>query len=128
MDIKKKEAELEKLVEHLNKTDNPPKGLDFMQYMEWSKKHWEGANKLRLEINLNIPKEDIEMKSLDKCDGDVFNMEDFKENVEYGAFIDSDGDGYYGTETHESNISVSPSDIRNGTYRKDFTHIIWYNK
>lgn len=43
-------------------------------------------------------------------------------------FIDSDGSGYYATSTQVSDIGISPSDIVAGVYRKDFTHVCWYNK
>ena len=43
-------------------------------------------------------------------------------------FIDSDGYGYYATATQVSDIEISPSDIVAGVYRKDFTHVCWYNK
>jgi hypothetical protein len=46
----------------------------------------------------------------------------------YGGFIDYDGIGNYATNTQMSNIEIYPSDIKSGTYRKDFTHIVWFNR
>lgn len=43
-------------------------------------------------------------------------------------FIDSDDFGYYATSTQVSDIVICPSDIVAGVYRKDFTHVCWYNK
>lgn len=56
----------------------------------------------------------------------------FNEFVQYcriGPMItDSDGCGYYATATQVSDIGISPSDIIAGVYRKDFSHVCWYNK
>jgi len=60
--------------------------------------------------------------------GDLMTLENFKDNVYCGGFIDSDGSGNYSTETEESDISIFPSDIKEGVYRDDFTHVVWYNK
>jgi len=67
------------------------------------------------------------MTPLDK-DGNLMTLEEFKECCRGGGFIDYDGFGYYSTETEESDITIKPSDITSGNYRKDFTHINWYNR
>lgn len=60
--------------------------------------------------------------------GDTFTLENFIELVNDGLFIDSDGYGYYATEDAKSDVYIYPSDIKEGLYRSDFTHIIWFNK
>ena len=60
--------------------------------------------------------------------GDQFTLEEFKNEVENGLFIDDDGYGYYATETTKSDIYVYPSDFTENIYRDDFTHIIWFNR
>jgi len=55
-------------------------------------------------------------------------LETFIANVNCGGFIDYDGIGNYATNTQMSNIEIYPSDIKSGTYRKDFTHIVWFNR
>ena len=55
-------------------------------------------------------------------------LQDFKDYCDSGCFISSDGDGYYATETEESDIYISPSDFKYDVVRDDFTHIVWYNK
>lgn len=60
--------------------------------------------------------------------GDLFTLEEFKNEVEGGLFIDDDGYGYYATETTKSDIYVYPSDFTENIYRDDFTHIIWFNR
>ena len=55
-------------------------------------------------------------------------IEEFKNEVEGGLFIDDDGYGYYATDTTKSDIYVYPSDFTENIYRDDFTHIIWFNR
>jgi hypothetical protein len=52
----------------------------------------------------------------------------FKQSCKYGCFIDSDGSGYYGTETQISDIPISCKAFDNDMERTDFTHIYWFNK
>lgn len=60
--------------------------------------------------------------------GELMTIKEFKESCNCGLFIDYDGSGNYSTETQESNISIYPSDISEGVYRSDFTHVKWYNR
>lgn len=61
--------------------------------------------------------------------GDHMTMEEFAKWCKTGpVFTDYDGFGYYATDKEESDIKVYPSDITSGNYRKDFTHVVWYNK
>ncbi len=60
-------------------------------------------------------------------DDDHMTIEEFKEYVDGGMFIDEDGSGNYATETEVSDIDVYPSDVEYGL-RRDFTHVVWYNK
>ena len=59
----------------------------------------------------------------------VMPFKEFEAGCKIGPlFCDSDGSGYYATATQVSDIGISPSDIVSGVYRKDFTHVCWYNK
>jgi len=60
--------------------------------------------------------------------GNHMPMQEFIDCCECGGFIDYDGSGNYATETEESDISISPSDVARGDIRKDFTHVVWYNR
>ena len=60
--------------------------------------------------------------------GDLMTLKDFITICSMGGFIDDDGHGRYATATQESDLVIYPSDITSGKYRKDFTHVIWYNK
>lgn len=55
-------------------------------------------------------------------------LAEFIEDCKDGYLIDDDGIGYYGTDTAESNLEISPSDVTEREYRTDFTHVYWYNK
>ena len=58
----------------------------------------------------------------------LMTINEFKSNCRYGAFMDTDGVGYYATDKEVSNIEASPSAFVKGIIREDFTHICWYNK
>lgn len=72
---------------------------------------------------------EIVMKKHEKNNyGDLMTFDEFKECCESGGFIDYDGSGNYATADEESNITINPSDIEEGVYRTDFTHVMWYNR
>lgn len=60
--------------------------------------------------------------------GDHMTIEDFIECAKSGGFIDYDGSGNYATKDKMTDIEIYPSDITAGVYRKDFTHVVWFNK
>lgn len=62
--------------------------------------------------------------------GDKMPIEEWKECVLSGGFIDYDGGGNYASDTLMSNKTVSPSNLKNGLMldNKEFTHIIWFNR
>lgn len=60
--------------------------------------------------------------------GDTYMMELFIELCKTRQLTDDDGYGYYATENAKSDVLALPSDFENDEYRKDFTHIIWFNK
>jgi len=67
------------------------------------------------------------MKKLSEF-GDLMTLQDFKECCECGGFIDYDGYGYYSDGKMQSDIAIYPSDIMSGKYRKDFSHVVWFNR
>jgi len=60
--------------------------------------------------------------------GDLIPLEDFVEYCKKGFFSDYDGSGVYVTNSEQSDIYINPTDILADKYRKDFTHVKWYNK
>jgi hypothetical protein len=108
---------------------------DWDEYCEFRKPEIDEIRKLNSEKRLMmIPEFSEPMTCLkeSKMLGDLFTLEDFIKNCECGGFIDYDGSGSYSKEIDgklmESNISIYPSDIKFKSIRKDFTHVIWYNR
>lgn len=71
-------------------------------------------------------------EEIDPSDNHIMTLEDFKNNVLGGGFIDYDGFGNYaickdGTYFN-SGINIYPSDIQFDQLRTDMTHVIWYNR
>lgn len=60
--------------------------------------------------------------------GDLMTIHEFENHCKCGGFIDYDGFGRYATETKESNIEIYPSDVKHKSVRKDFSHVIWFNR
>lgn len=77
--------------------------------------------------NLNIK---INMKKL--SNGYLFTRDEFREYVENGGFIDSDGEGQYSNENGDwtSKWLVPSSFTSDEVHNKnmEYTHVIWYNK
>lgn len=60
---------------------------------------------------------------------DVYTIKEFGEMVKCGAFIPSDGCGYFGSETHfayEFDVWSLLKDL--GRRPKEATHVHWFNK
>lgn len=79
-----------------------------------------------LEI-LNRPKEKISMEEPLEYDY-RYTIKKFINDCIRGFIMNSDGIGYYGTESLQSDLPAIPSNLIRGLVRKDFTHIYWYNK
>lgn len=108
-----------------NKMEKAFNASDVQKYMELAKKACEPI--AMADMYLRKIQTNFKMNEQPEY-GDLMTMEDFKNNVDCGGFIDSDGSGSYATEKEESNINIFPSDIKEGIYRDDFTHVMWYNK
>jgi len=84
--------------------------------------------KLKLRIAELEHKDLPTMRAIDRTHGLHMSWKDFLQYVEGGDFIDYDGFARLATATHESEHSISPSDV--GGYEKPewATHVIWYNR
>lgn len=60
--------------------------------------------------------------------GDHMPLEDFVECCKDGMFIDYDGWGHYASEKKMSTKIIRPSNVTDGTYKKNFSHVVWFNK
>ena len=61
--------------------------------------------------------------------GDHMTMEDFRESVIDGGFMDDDGSGNYATATKMTNIDVHLGDVEDMTGDALlYSHVVWFNK
>lgn len=109
---------------NMNRWKHAPEGMDFHDY-EWYMSETQNiVDRLSREYRLvQTPK----MRGIPSY-GDHMTLEEFVSYCKSGMFIDYDGSGNYATESQESNIDIHPSDVALGKIRKDFTHVVWYNK
>lgn len=105
--------------------ETPPRvlaeGTDMKKVLvqAWHKIHAE-------DLLADTPAEDATSEFYQEC---KMTLQDFIESVEMGMFVDSDGSGEMGTDTHRGSVSISPSDIMKGFRLPEWvTHIYWYNK
>ena len=61
-----------------------------------------------------------------KWKGKKMLLEDFINKSTAREIVDTDGYGYYATETAKTDIIVRPSDIIENIYRDDFPYVIWF--
>lgn len=69
------------------------------------------------------------MKKLDN--GNLYTRDEFRERVENGWLVDTDGFGRYSNENGDWFKSLSPSSFMGDEERGkniEYTHVIWYNK
>ena len=62
---------------------------------------------------------------------DLFTREEFREQVNEGYFIDSDGYGRYSNENGDWFGDLSPSSFTEDEERgknMEYTHVVWFNK
>lgn len=120
------QTEMETLSAKIDETQNncANQKLSWDQYVAASKPLRDAYNKAYDEYRLlQTP----EMEPIPSY-GDHMTMEHFVNCCQVGGFIDYDGSGQYATATEMSDIIVEPSDIKSGVYRKDFTHVVWFNR
>lgn len=60
--------------------------------------------------------------------GYLLTLEDFKNAVNCGAFIDYDGFGELATESRTSEVRIRPSEVDDYKFPGWCTHILWFNR
>ena len=60
--------------------------------------------------------------------GDVMTLNQFKNNVKNGGFVDYDGYGHYIDGDKMTDIIIYPSDVKHHSLRHKLNKIIWFNK
>lgn len=63
-----------------------------------------------------------------KWKGKKLELESFISAAVAKEILDTDGEGYYATETAKTDIIIRPSDILENIYRTDFPYILWMPK
>ena len=63
-----------------------------------------------------------------KWKGKKMELEDFIAASVAKEIIDTDGEGYYASETAKTDVLVRPSDILENIYRTDFPYVLWIPK
>ena len=123
-ELKKEEDRLQERYSEIE-DDCAKEGLSYFEFMERAKDVKERLYFVSKYIRLNS---EPAVEYGKEWRGDIYTLDEFIKNCQNGNFIDSDGYGYYSAKDAKSDIEVLPSDILEGIYRKDFTHVIWFNK
>ena len=122
--------EIESIIEEndkkLKEISDADDGNSWEMYKEKCQPYWDDNEILYTAKSM---KETPEMRPFNELDRKcLMTINEFKSNCRYGAFMDTDGVGYYATDKEVSNIEASPNVFRYGVIREDFTHVCWYNK
>lgn len=119
--------EEKKLEERYNNIEEEclKEGLSFSEFQKRAQIEKEGLYFISKYKRL---KQDPVVDFSTKHEGDVFTMDEFKSMAKSHMLMDSDGSGFYGTESGMSDVEIIPSDVLEGIIRDDFTHVIWFNR
>ena len=110
----------------LNEISDADDGNSWEVYREKCQPYWDDNDAL---YSVKALKKTPEMRPFNELDREcLMTINEFKSNCRYGAFMDTDGVGYYATDKEVSNIEASPRAFVKGIIREDFTHVCWYNK
>lgn len=61
--------------------------------------------------------------------GDVYSMEDFKENCDCGGFINYDGFAHpIVNSMMDEDVMIKPSQVKKGKYVKKYESVVWFNR
>ena len=117
--------EMEKLISKKNNImdECTKKGASYEEYQEEVHSTVEGI--YFLEKELRKIKEPTMIFGRE-WNGITYTIDEFIEMVNNKELTDEDGFGNYATSTAKSDIIIKPSDITEGIFRLDFTHVIWF--
>lgn len=88
---------------------------------------YEAVAAARREMIPLIPIDEADLHPAMDC-ADIMSLEEFKDNVECGGFVDDDGSGYFILGGKETDIPAYPSDFKAGLDASRFDGVAWYNK
>ncbi len=101
---------------------------DGLPFSDFEKKAEKEAESLYFIDKYKRLKQDPIVEYGKEWKGDTYTLEEFKALAKSKALMDSDGYGYYATETSKSDVYIMPSDVIENILRNDFSHVIWFNK
>lgn len=101
---------------------------DGLPFSDFEKKAEKEAESLYFIDKYKRLKQDPIVEYGKEWKGDTYTLEEFKALAKSKTLIDSDGYGYYATESAKSNVYIMPSDVIENIIRDDFSHVIWFNK
>lgn len=86
------------------------------------------------DLRLKVVKKDQELRLIKdpsiqfgkEWNGDYLTIEQFIHGCKNNHYTDEMGYGRYATDNGVSDIQVYPSDILDDKYRKDFSHVVWF--
>lgn len=98
---------------------------DFNAYSDLCQPYHDLINTINRRIRMIMP---VELEEELRKDDDVMTLDEFKEAVKSGMFIDYDGHGRYVKDGRVTNVLIFASDCESKSIRKDFTEMVWYNR
>ena len=101
---------------------------DGLPFSEFEKKVKDIAEDLYFIDKYKRLKQDPVVEYGKEWKGDTYTIEEFKSMARSKMLMDSDGYGYYATESAKSDVHIMPSDVIENIIRDDFSHVIWCNK
>lgn len=106
------------------------KDIPYEKAVKWYESQPSYQKCIDLSKKIRIIEDEIEWTPFDEWDDDVYTIKQFICMCEDGDFIDYDGFGVYADKKKKmkTDIKVYPSDVTSGKYRKDFPHVVWYNR
>lgn len=106
------------------------KDIPYQEAVAWYESQPSYQKCINLSKEIRRLEDEIELEPFDELDDDIYTLKQFIGICKGGGFIDYDGFGVYADKEKKmkTNIYVYPSDITSGKYRKDFPHVVWYNR
>lgn len=129
-ELEKLELKADKLEEEINKVEQDcfERQVPWDKIIEMTQNTRESLSEVYFQIKKLTPTEWSDIPEY----GDVMPISLFKECVEEGLFMDTDGFGEYanGATGKVSNKEIYPSEFKKNRIleEKEFTHVIWFNK
>ena len=126
MEYNELKNKLNRLVQERNEimNDCAKEGLPFSKYMEKVTNVCTNIYLVEQEMRLfQTPT----MEYGKKWKGVSYEIDKFIRMCNENTLNDEMGEGYYATENAKSDVRIYASDVLENVYRKDFSHVIWFN-